>query len=360
MKVWFQPTQNAALQWFRYYAMQKYLPETFHAPEFKQDIPDIFWERQMQDGDPSVAYHFEKIIDSGYKAVIIQRVFRPAGLAVIELLKHNNIKVYAEMDDGFELSPSHPAFVAFENTSAKDVAQEQARISDGIYTTTEYLKEQFLEYNKNVAVVPNAIDASFIKKPCCTAEVKRIQSRKDGKIKIIYACSASHDGDIRAVYPELLQFAEEHKDVAEVELIGGVYNFIKRNDCIKKTPVSLKIFDYYDYLGETGFHIGIAPLVTNEFNLCKSNLRFLEYSALGGVTVAANMGEFKKPIADGHCIGASMYKKGDFYNALKKAVEHGKMELEQKGSLAKSYCERKFHIMDSAKALEKFIIYGKA
>ena len=46
------------------------------------------------------------------------------------------------------------------------------------------------------------------------------------------------------------------------------------------------------------FDIGITPLVDNQFNRCKSAIKFLDYSALGMVTVASDIGVYT-PIRQG-------------------------------------------------------------
>src|SRR5437899_12979401 len=46
-------------------------------------------------------------------------------------------------------------------------------------------------------------------------------------------------------------------------------------------------------------HIGIAPLEKNAFNDAKSELKWLEYTALGIPTVASDFGPYKRAIGSG-------------------------------------------------------------
>ena len=59
---------------------------------------------------------------------------------------------------------------------------------------------------------------------------------------------------------------------------------------------------YYKKLQKIDFDIGVAPLIDNEFNRCKSNLRWLEWSALGVPTVASRVVPFQciRPNIDGY------------------------------------------------------------
>lgn len=49
-------------------------------------------------------------------------------------------------------------------------------------------------------------------------------------------------------------------------------------------------------MAKLNIDIGLAPLVTRPFNLGKSNLKWIEYSALQIPGVYSNMGEYKKTI----------------------------------------------------------------
>lgn len=352
MKIWYQPTQNHALQWIRYYSMERFLPDNFHSPKFDHNDPDVFWEKSINEHHPDMVKHFENIIDKGYKAAIFQRIFTLAGVYVIDLLKRNGIRVFTEIDDSIELGSSHPMYNNFENSGAKDCCEEQLRLSDGIIVTTDSLKKEFETYNSNVEIIRNTLDARWMTKHCCNNEMKR---KKSDKIRIVYACSSTHNADIEAVYPYLLRLQEEFADKIEIILFGGVSAFADRKDGIIKKPASYKILDYYGALSDLGFHIGIAPLIEKQFNLAKSNLRFLEYSAMSAVTVASNIGDFKKPIADGHCFGASFGKKDDWYFALKRVIMLGKDELENLGYNAKAYSHNRYNTMDEANKLIKFV-----
>jgi glycosyltransferase involved in cell wall biosynthesis len=62
---------------------------------------------------------------------------------------------------------------------------------------------------------------------------------------------------------------------------------------------SVAINRYAPFMASFGFDVGIAPLVDHNFNRSKSNLRWLEYSALGIPSVCTNISHFKETIKDG-------------------------------------------------------------
>jgi glycosyltransferase involved in cell wall biosynthesis len=56
---------------------------------------------------------------------------------------------------------------------------------------------------------------------------------------------------------------------------------------------------YAAFAASFGFDIGIAPLVDCNFNRSKSNLRWLEYSALKIPTVATDISHFRQTVRNG-------------------------------------------------------------
>lgn len=356
-KAWYQPTQNNGLQWIRFYSYKHYLPKWFDAPNFSVNNPLIFWEKFLindnEHENTEVIKYFERIIEEGYKAVMFQRLFTPAGLMFVEMLQSNGVKVFTEIDDGLELPKSHYAYRDFEDSVMKDVCIEQLEKSDGIVVSTNFLKQEFSKYNNNIEVVRNTIDRGFIR---LNHEKNTKLKMQNKKIKIVYACSSSHDGDIEAVYPYLLRIADEFKDTVEIMLLGGVNNFMDRHDAIVKKSLGVDILQYYDKLADEGFDIGIAPLVDNYFNYCKSNFRFIEYSALGVPTIANYIQDFKYCIDHDACIRADFARKDSWYNALKETIGMGKIKLNQMGDRVKSYSHLRFNSEKEAKKLKDFVL----
>ena len=78
------------------------------------------------------------------------------------------------------------------------------------------------------------------------------------------------------------------------------------------------ISKYYGKLLSLGLHIGIAPLVDNNFNRCKSNIKYLEYTMAGIPVIASNVLPYSSTIKDGE--DGIIVKKGR-YNLWKRALE---------------------------------------
>lgn len=231
-------------------------------------------------------------------------------------LRYPNVRHFMEIDD-YLLSS------AKSNTAAGEVYRhggelakiglEQMRLSDGLIVSTPTLADLYKPYNKNIHVVENVIDLKLWPK-----------RTKNKRLTIGWIGAGSHDDDLallRNVVPSLL---EKYKDV-EFTIVHGTPEFFKhRPGCeyllnpkhplykkMKRCPKckgierlnwthDFKTIDKYPkWASSFGFDIGLAPLVDLNFTRGKSNLRWLEYSAMGIPTIASPLNHFKETIKDG-------------------------------------------------------------
>lgn len=142
--------------------------------------------------------------------------------------------------------------------------------SDGIICSTFELAERYSKYNSNIQVALNTVEYMDWPDP---------EEFSDKKIRVGYTLAGPHILDAPIIY-DVLKWASEQKNV-EVVIIGidPEWNFLYR--FIPYTP-SLQV--YRDVLSI--LDIGLAPLQHSKFNLCKSDLKWLEYSMAGAACIA--------------------------------------------------------------------------
>lgn len=75
--------------------------------------------------------------------------------------------------------------------------------------------------------------------------------------------------------------------------------------------------EFMQYLYDLHWDIGLAPLEENEFNRCRSPIKFLEYTACGVTTVASDMSVYRSVIGAGSGL---LPADGDWAPILKLAV----------------------------------------
>ena len=77
---------------------------------------------------------------------------------VMEHFKEKKIITVMDIDDFWELHPHHPLYVSQKHNNSTELIRKNLKIFDYITTTTPLFAEEIKKYNKNVVVLPNAID----------------------------------------------------------------------------------------------------------------------------------------------------------------------------------------------------------
>jgi glycosyltransferase involved in cell wall biosynthesis len=232
-------------------------------------------------------------------------------------------KILLEVDDWiFGVNPESMAYETYNpNSDIEFVIERQMINSNGIIASTSYLNkamkdmwEQFkknrkqfvekwnttkgdykqgralvnIEGEKRIETIENAIDFELYDK---------CENKSNNKmLRIGWAGGDAHGRDLKILENVILEILHKHKNV-EFCFFGMRPPFLEYNPRIIHHSSWVGIDRYPEELAKLGFDIGVAPLKDNIFNRCKSNLRWLEYSALGIPTVASNVQPFKETLA---------------------------------------------------------------
>lgn len=238
-------------------------------------------------------------------------------------------KIVTEIDDDFFDIPaynvaSHPYHPASE---LEWVAQQQIELSDALICSTQFLKEKLSAMfpGKPIYLVPNSIDFDIWDnlKP-----EDALPPKEEGMIRIGYTGCSNHRGDLEMIREPMEAILREFPNVQFVVTPqpskegvtlgwGGLSN-------IAMIGGWALIDKYPAFLAGWGLDIGIAPLRDSNFNRAKSNLRWLEYSALKIPTVASRVYPFRHSINDGED-GLICNTSQEWYDNLKSLVlDHGR------------------------------------
>ena len=181
----------------------------------------------------------------------------------------------------FSVPKWSPAYKHLSKKIVKDNVKRFLSQVDAVFVTTEHLKNVYKEYNENVYVLPNSIALEALNEP----------PRNSKKKVVCWQGSNTHKNDLKLIEPALKHLISTRDDTL-VKLWGaslkGTYN------------VPLVSFEnFYQMLSQVDVDIGLAPVTYIPFNKSKSNLKFLEYTAVGAATVASNFGPYKDTITHG-------------------------------------------------------------
>lgn len=255
--------------------------------------------------------------------------------------RYPNKPFVMEMDDNIFLLPSY-------NIASSELAPgsaniqiylEQMGLSDAMIVSTPTLKEAYKKYfKKPIHVVENSVDLNLW---------RGTTSPTRQRLNIGWVGGASHSEDIEMVggvihtilkkYPKVtftflhgVPESLKHKEGCRyMDSSDPTYlEYFKAKRCplckgidrVKWTHDFASIKDYPRWVKKYKFDIGIAPLIDNDFNRSKSNLRYLEYSAMGIPTVASPLPHFKQIVKHGEN-GFLAQSQNEWMNCLSALIE---------------------------------------
>lgn len=200
-------------------------------------------------------------------------------------------------DDYIDVPPWNEAFHSFgPNTDVRRNAIAHLRLADGLIVSTPFLKQTYSQFNSNINVIENALDFEMWDK-CRIAKHKYI--------RIGWIGGRTHIQDLLMVAPVIKELVREFPNVW-FYVVNSALKFYARQAgepyVFENTPnvyytdKGVTINLYPRFMSHFKFDIGIAPLIDCNFNRAKSNLRWLEYSALKIPTVASKISHFEQTI----------------------------------------------------------------
>lgn len=310
-RVAFIPTANGGVNYTRMAAwafqMRKYRNVEAVVFAFQYNmIPTHPWQRDIV-SVPAVREEIE-CFARACDAMIWQPVFYDHTLEFFNEIRQKYGKpTFIETDDNYVDVPVwNEAFYSFGPTSQhRYVATEAMSFADGMFVSTPHLKELYGKYNENIHVIENSLDFKGDRK---FVGWDSVSVRKHKGVRIGWIGGRSHFNDLMMVAPVLREILLAYPDVSlclvnsavkdSCKLSGIAYPFEGLKN-VMYADRSVAINRYAQFAASFGFDIGIAPLVDCNFNRSKSNLRWLEYSALKIPCVATDISHFSQTVRNG-------------------------------------------------------------
>jgi glycosyltransferase involved in cell wall biosynthesis len=154
-----------------------------------------------------------------------------------------------------------------------------------VTVTTDYLKDAYLDYipecEPKINVVPNSIDFNLY---------RSYPKKFSKKVRIGWVASSSHLNEIWFVRDIFDKLYKKYGDEIIFVQLGDVKELISKFDSSKMEfhPfVDLGIYPLK--LASLNFDIGICPIIDDEFNRNKSQLKWSEYAALNIPSVCSDL-----------------------------------------------------------------------
>ena len=215
----------------------------------------------------------------------------------VELLlkkcKVNGIQTLFDIDDDLlNIDKTHKSYARYN--SLNNLLKYLITNVGYITVSTSILKNQLSSLNKNISVVPNCLidawDLNYINDVDCLSSKHTI--------KIGYFGTSTHERDLKLIENAIINVKNHFKDKNIIfEVIGVCNNDFEWMNRINIPNNYLHYYDFVDWLkNDIDWDIAVAPLEENNINFSKSNLKYLEYSALGIPGVYSNVGPYKQII----------------------------------------------------------------
>jgi glycosyltransferase involved in cell wall biosynthesis len=225
----------------------------------------------------------------------------------LSAVKGRNYRLVYEIDDDlWNIDRSNkPAWNYYmEDQARRDRMIANVRAADLVTVTTECLADVISVWNQNVTVLPNYIDEA----------VFGVRRKRPGWFTVGCGGSVSHTGDWEYAGKSIGRFFTANP--------GTAMHFIGAEFCAQLPPAAARqifltpwINSVPDYYASLVMDVGIAPLRPTFFNQSKSNLKALEYAALGIPCVAAHYAPYEDFVQ--HGTTGFLAKRDDWARCLK-------------------------------------------
>lgn len=233
-------------------------------------------------------------------AVLLNRYWHPADVSLSQIkdlvneLRLANIRLIYDLDDNLlDLR------VDRRNRELSGCVEYLLRQADCVLVSTSTLKERVSEYNRWIEVVPNSLDERLL-----VPRHPGLDSSPRGKKIIGYMGTHTHDDDLRMILPALQKICRQHQDQVEIQIIGALSRRESMADFqdlpiryIEPEPgeTEYPLFMLW-FTSRIHWDVALCPLADNTFTYAKSDIKFLDYSAVGVAGIYSDVAAYSDTV----------------------------------------------------------------
>jgi glycosyltransferase involved in cell wall biosynthesis len=298
--------------------------------------------------------HFHRTISDVINGSL-QPVYDEQAENIFKKLRAMGITLIMDIDDYWMPTFEHPAYILLKNMKMDEKIKNNFRFVDYVTTTTDIFADEIRKYNKNVIILPNAIDPSepqFQKKEVKSDKKLRIgwlggsshlhdlyllrqsvnnwMASESGKDSQLVVCGFDLRGSVTETNPQTGE--QKTRKILPHESVWCRYEELFTNDYKIISPEYKKhLLKYsqdednsYNDLNEpyrrvwtkpittyasnyNNFEVSLAPIKEHIFNKAKSQLKVIEAGFHKKALIAQNFGPYTIDLVD-------VFKHGGGYN----------------------------------------------
>lgn len=245
---------------------------------------------------PSPVYYGQEA-----EIVVVDRLWRPnctpeMAADLVRDVQRRGAKLVYQMDDDLLAPPGDDATA----TTKREIAAIFLRGATGAIVSTPALRARYAADNPSMRVVGNALDEQLLVRPAIAPVASK-------RLILGYMGTRTHDADLLLLLPALMELARISPLPLELQIIGGVANpeTLAR---LSQLPFPVQrleapVVEYPQFLpwftGNVRWDIALAPLCDTPFNRAKSDIKFLDYAALGTAGVYSSLPVYADSVGHG-------------------------------------------------------------
>ena len=230
-----------------------------------------------------------------FDLIMIQRPFSKEALNICGYIRQCNIKLWIDYDDNlFALNPENPTYSLYNNPEIQENIKGILRLADVVSVPTEYLRQAYSEFNKNIILIPNAFNDILFKR----SELKPRTNH------CVWRGPEAHIFDLMSYSKEINELTKNFPEWRFM-FMGFSPWFLSATNNKGHIP-SMDIVLYMKTLFDIAPSCLHVPLHDNMFNRCKSNIAWIEGSYAGAICVVPSW--WNVPGALSYTDGPSYYE----------------------------------------------------
>lgn len=283
-------------------------------------------------------------------AVIFSRYATPYGRELLEAVRSHSITTLYYCDDNLLNLPGNlGTSVLAAHTDHEVVEQRRACIAtaDRILASTSYLAEtlkgQFPGQQTKALPYPPYL-ACLVRPTARQGDPTDVQT-----VTIGYMGSKGHQRDLEMAVPAIAETLERFPNTrfetfGTIAMPDALHRFARRVDA--HGPKN-NYQEFLQGLHDLHWDVGLAPLVDDSFNRCRSPIKFVEYTACNIATVASDVGVYRPAMRPGCGL---VVQEQEWSSALEQFVTDAQLRracLDQ----AREVCARQFSLQEVAAGL---------
>jgi GT2 family glycosyltransferase len=209
--------------------------------------------------------------------LILQHSVDDGQLSLIDGFKNAapDIKIIQTVDDLLgEVSERHPNR-QYQIREGHPRMRQALTKSDRLIVTTQTLADHYKKYVDDVHIVPNTLGRQWL-------GLRKIPQHRS-RLRVGWVGAGQHHGDLEMINSVVRELATK----VDWVFMGMCTDEVK--PLLKEFHGFVSIGDYPKKMSELDLDIALAPIEDNFFNRCKSNLRLLEYGAVGWPVVCSDV-----------------------------------------------------------------------